>query len=113
MGLFLGFLSCSIDLCVFMSVPYCFDYCSFFQSINQSTNEGLIIETAWYSRKINEGEARKPGFSPSPVQIGETSWILDSEMSSKGAGVVTYLLCDIGQGTEPHWALVPYQENGK
>ena len=29
-GLFLGFLSCSIDLCVcFIPVPYCFDDCSF------------------------------------------------------------------------------------
>ena len=30
MGLFLGFVSCSIDLCFcFVPVPYCFDDCSF------------------------------------------------------------------------------------
>ena len=44
-----------------MPGPYCFDCCNFFQSINQPMS--LIIEAAWYSRKINEGEARKPGFS--------------------------------------------------
>ena len=82
---------------------------------NQSTNESLIIEAARYSRKINEGEARKAGFSPSLVPIGETSWILGSEMSLElqGADIVSYLLCDLGQGYEMHWALVSYQENGK
>ena len=49
------------------------------------------------------------------VQIGETSWILDSEMSLElqGADIVSYLLCDFGQGYEMHWALVFCKENGK
>lgn len=63
------------------------------------------METAWYSGKINEREARKPGISPNPVQIEQTSWILDSKVSLELQGTdVTYLLCDLGQGiilTEP------------
>lgn len=60
-----------------------------------------MMETARHSGKINEGESRRPEFSPSPLQIGKTSWIWDSEtiLDLQGAGIVTYLLCDLEQGT--------------
>ena len=77
MGLFLGFLSCSIHLCVcFYARTLLFWLLQLF-SINQSTNESLIIEAARYSRKINEGEARKPGCSPqfSSVQSLSRVWL--------------------------------------
>lgn len=70
---------------------------SIYQSINQwGFNDGSSL-VFW----INEREARRPGCSPSFVKIGEIWWILDPEMSLEfqGAGIVTYLLCDLGQGT--------------
>lgn len=72
-----------------------------------------MMEAAWYSGKFNEMEVRRPEFSPSPVHIGEISWIWDSDMSLdlQGAGVVIYLLCDFGQGTYFHWSSVLSQEN--
>ena len=76
---------------------------------------GSSIHGIFQARELEWGAIAFSGFSPSLVQIGETSWILDSEMSLKlqGADIVSYLLCDFGQGYEMHWALVSYQENGK
>lgn len=68
--------------------------------ISRSTNADLIMEAAWYSGKVHEGEARRTDFSPSLVQSGEISWTWDSEMSLdlQGAGTVTYLFYNLGQG---------------
>ena len=68
------------SMCLFYARTLLFWLLQLF-SIDQSTNESLIVEAAGYSRKINEGEARKPGWSPqfSRSVVSDSLWPHESQ----------------------------------